>query len=807
MRNFYFYLLFLSLSFHSLSAQNPQQSLLKTLQEFHSIPKEVAYLHLNKTVLLQGEQLGFSAYLVKKSDLTPSKATSNLYVQVKNESGEVVKQKLLLVEEGVASNVIAIDTSFASGEYTITAFTNWMRNFEEQNYFTESFRVISSNLDHVQQKEEVGPDVQFLPESGHLLSNAINTVGVVVKDKSGYGLSNATLMINDGSKVINKISLNRFGIGRFTLIPEYGKKYSAVLFYQGKEIPVAFNTPIVSEGIILSAVQRNKELRLLVSTNAATSAKIKNQPYFLVVQNRGLVEAHELRFGDKENIPVILDLDYLESGINIFTLVDENRQPIAERLFFNYECLPVKGMKEPQIIAVKDSLQVKFSTQEPDSTRISVSILPQQTLSYNRNHSIVSYNLLQPYVKGTIEEGSWYFTDITEEKKYELDNLLLTQGWSSYNWESIFNFEEKLPYPFEEGVVLKGIMNTRDSRRNELKYMIHATENSNPMVLEIPSDKDAFIVDGFQPVEGEQLFISRVKNNDKLLPAGLSVQFYPSAIPFFRPGSNILPQRPLVSSAANNNFIAVRAFENPGEELREVLLETKIDRVRERERKLGAHSYGQVHVVKDNDIPLYHTLGGYLSSKGLGVSEGGGNFKVVHSLSALALFSDPNSEPDPEAPPAPILGSSDGGMAIFLDGVPIMDQNMFYQYPLASIDYIEINKTGMGNGFMGSKGSIKIYSSLQSRYSSRDRTRIQQFDIPLAYSSEKQYYVPKYENDNDSFFISYGVIDWIPSLSSEGGEELSFRIKKPEVDFQMIIEGFTADGTLIYDVKTVSAGE
>ena len=47
--------------------------------------------------------------------------------------------------------------------------------------------------------------------------------------------------------------------------------------------------------------------------------------------------------------------------------------------------------------------------------------------------------------------------------------------------------------------------------------------------------------------------------------------------------------------------------------------------------------------------------------------------------------------------------------------------------------------------------------------------------------------------------MGYGVIDWKPNLIATKSDNPEFKLLKPEVNYQMIIEGFTKDGKLISD--------
>lgn len=804
------FIFFVSIQF--LSGQTiRKEELHKNLKGHSSINKEVAYLHLNKSYLFQGEQLGFSAYIVNKRDLKPSVYTSNLYVQIKNSAEAVIHEELLLVENGLASGVINITSAFVPGDYTITAFTNWMRNFEEQNYFTEKIKVLATSYDNVASSIDAPGkiDVQFLPESGHLLNGIINTVGVVARGENGYGLSGATVLVRDSKdKTVGNITLNEVGIGKFTFIPDEDESYEAVATYGGKDYEIPMNTKIEKKGIILSSTRRGTNLDLMVHTIPTDLINLQGRKFVLIIQGRASIEAYSFMFEDKNTIPFHMDLDKMDPGMNIVTLFDQANRPVAERMFFNYHRLPIEGIREPTVVNQKDSLQFNVSFNEKTTRALSVSVLPKNSVSYKRNHNIHSYNLLQPYVRGVIENAGWYFKDISNRKKEELDNLLLTQGWSSYNWENIFQDKKPFEHKFERNFELKARLNKSKLASKDLRYMVHANSHSPILYLDVPKDNHEFILERFIPIEGEKVTMSRVKSNADLVPAEVYVQTSPNHIPDFRPKHESLIQKPQVSEVKGKFLLPAFEgdFTKDTEDLGEVLITARIDKVKERERELNNHSWGNVSVITETEVASFQTLANFLASKNLSVSEGAGTFSVSSFLSDVSSgFKNAGLTVEGESQPKPEEDASQG-IAIYLDDMLIMDKSMFYRYSLATIDYIEINKTGMGAGLMGSNGSIRIYSDFRMKKTdNRDRNRIQEIDIPLAYSSKKEYYTPEYDNTYDSFFQQYGVIDWKANLHSANGEDIKFTIKKPDVDYDIIVEGFTTDGTLIHEVRTFSA--
>ncbi|PTX45238.1 hypothetical protein C8P64_1230 [Christiangramia gaetbulicola] len=783
------------LSFHqSINAQDTSKEIQEKLIEFQSTPKETAYLHLNKSILLQGEQLGFSAYIINQQDLKPSLKTTNLYVQVKDSNDKVVKEKMLLVENGTASNTFDIDSTFSKGTYSITAFTNWMRNFDQQNFFTEKIQILESDSDYKEKKVDKLQklDAQFLPESGHLLNNVVNNLGIIIKDSLGYGLSKANVRIlNQDNKMVAYTRLNQLGIGKVSLIPDVSEQYTALINFKGREFSQKISTKIERRGVTINTNNQENELQVTLNTNLETQKSIEGTPFILTIQNPNKVIAYQIDFNNATSVLVPVPYKELNSGINIITLFNSDKKPLAERLIFNHKNLPIVELDKPIVQDRKDSIQLSLPTGKiADSTFLSVSILPEKTISDKRNHNIISYLMLQPHLKGTVENASWYFKDIDGTKKEALDNLLLTQGWSSYNWRNIFEGSRELNYGFENYIDLKA--NINNNRDKEQRFLIHASSTNAPTFVEVPEGKDAFIFEGIKPLEGENLFISRVKNNDKLTPAGLSVQFFPNHIEDFKhSGESLAPWSHLYSVKPDPVFFQFNDFGKGIEQLEEVLLETKVDPILVRERSLSKSAHSKVDVLSEEDKNMFQFLGNYLISQGFRVTESPLAFKVVSSLA--------------------IGGGGDGfsgtgsPVTIYLDGVPIFDTTMFYRYPLSTIDYIEINKSGMGEGFMGSAGTIKIHSDFDlSPDKVSTKNRIQKFEFPVAYAVQKEFYVPKYTNTNDEFFQQYGVIDWKSDLIAGIGENIAIEFAKPKVDFKLIIEGFTAGGDLINEVRSIS---
>ena len=188
-------------------AQQFQDSLITAFKAYTSSPRETTYAHLNKSIFIKGETLGFTAYVFDKKTKKPSLTTSNLYCVIEDQQKKIIQGKLIRVTEGKGHGLFNIDSLYTSGQYTFKAYTNWQKNFDEPNFFSETIEVIDDKTisinDDTKLKSKI--DAQFLPESGHAINDVSNVFGIVIKDGLGFGIPDIEGKILDNKK--NSIKL------------------------------------------------------------------------------------------------------------------------------------------------------------------------------------------------------------------------------------------------------------------------------------------------------------------------------------------------------------------------------------------------------------------------------------------------------------------------------------------------------------------------------------------------------------------------------------------------------------------------
>ena len=772
-------------SFFNVESQN-KDKVSDAYTNYTKLPREVAYAHLNKSLYLKDETIGFNVYVFDKSSKKHSDVTTNVYCSIEDSKGKVLNKALILSENGVANGSFLIDSTYASGSYTFKAYTNWMKNFDEQNFYLQDIKIINTDEDNNAPTTMEAPvlDAQFLPEGGHLVSNIKNVVGVVIKDDNGYGLKEAEGIIKDSNgELVTNFKTNQFGIGKFIFTPEEGKDYTAEITYN--EVTSKVNIkPAERAGLNLSLNNLGSKVALTIRANANTLQKIKGDKFKIIIHNGSLINSLDLSFTDTQEITKLINLSDLYSGINIITVFDEKNNPILERLFFNYEGITILNSEKVTTTKSLDSITVSipFKTiKSSDFHNLSVSVLPYGTSSYATDHNIVSYTYLQPYVKGYIENARYYFTAVDRKKKFELDNLLLTQGWSSYEWNSIFNYTPNIKFDFEKGITVNASVNKSKSNQ----FIMYPMVNSSTQTIEVPKKEKTFAIKGLLPVDDEKVVFGSIGKKQGVDKPNLYLQFTPSSIPTI---DNFVNTRPLRVKSIYDSKIEETVFKNSvsdAQELDEVVInaikeKSRIDKIQRRQ------TTGNIDVFDENARDRYIDFASYISNQG---------FNVTQSAISLGITTQRRNTLNGNRTPL-----------IYLDKMLLSDFTILLSLDMRNIDYIVIDKSGLGEGMRGSAGVIKIFTDPNLKFGNSTTADIsQESEIPLTFTSPKTFYAPLYSSYRSDFFNQYGVIEWIPNGQVDTNGNLTFKIVDKNIEqIKLFIEGTANKGGFISEEKVIT---
>ena len=794
--------IFILISSFSGFGQNKQPDLVSSYKTYTELPREVGYAQLNKTQYLKGEILGYTAYIFDKANHQPSKTATNVYCTLSDENDKIVKSEMILANNGVGSGSFQIDSLFTSGKYVFRAYTNWMQNFDEQNYNVQTIQILDSNIENIPQTEERNStiDAQFLPEGGHFVTDVTNSVGVIVKDTKGMGIPYISGKVVDSkNNTLTNFKTNGFGIGKFIFTPQSNEIYNVILDIEGsvEKFPIK---NIQKEGIALTMNDVDNKVALSFRANKSTLKQIKNQKFTLAIHNGEVLKIVDFTFGKSQEVVKVINYEDLTSGINIFTLFDENNNPILERLFFKYDEIELLSAGTLNTANTKDSLSITIPIANIDKrvfNNFSVSVLPEETKSYNPNNNIISGIYLQPYIKSSVEDVAYYFTDVTRKKKFELDNVLLTQGWSSYDWNTIFNHPPKTNYEYENGISFRANVN----KNSRSEYMLYATIINEMELFDLDEGDKDFGAVGLYPMDSEVLRFSSVKKNNHIERPNLYLQFSPSRIPDLNKVGDIPPliEKRGIDTYSGHNILRP-SWENM-EHLEEVVIQG--NKKLSREDQLTRTAFGKVKIIDDQTRKSYVYFADFIRSQG---------FKVFESMGELVIYN-----PRPVSfgqgatitSPGTLSGSTNTyiqgtPVIVYLNNIPLKNTDFLYKYSMDDIDYVTMDKSGTSEGGLGAAGVIKIFTDPLIAQSKMKRNVSQDINVPLTFSSPKKFYTPEYSSYDGPFFKDYGVIDWFPKLKVGSDGSLNFTILCPKIEnISIFIEGTANDGSLISQRKDI----
>ena len=129
---------------------------------------------------------------------------------------------------------------------------------------------------------------------------------------------------------------------------------------------------------------------------------------------------------------------------------------------------------------------------------------------------------------------------------------------------------------------------------------------------------------------------------------------------------------------------------------------------------------------------------------------------------------------------------------IYLNG-RIIDYEEILTIDMTMVDYIIVNKNGLGHGVRGGSGGvIEVHTNPKFKFpKDRNGSNYSRVISPVFFSSEKRYYAPMYLNTKSRFFINYGVVDWLPSNKINTKQSIVLNVASKDLKtMTLFVEGY-----------------
>ena len=293
----------------SVSSQSVTSLVDKLNQYQANWPEPHLMLWFNQDKYAPGDTVFFRAFyqLTPKPDQARQELVE---VALVNGAGAAILTSRFLVDEQQGQGQLVLPDTLHAGLYQVTAFTNWMRNFNKR----------TEQVLPVVREHEVLPvpsdRVKFRTESGHLVAGIPNTVYVnTEKRHTEFEIR------NEHQQLIHKLTTNAWGSAVFTITPTSGD------FFQWTGDTTRHPLPErVNQGVVIHSNQTATMLEIQVIRAGDT------RPLVFILSGNGRVYFSTEETGEK--IAVSIPKKQLGSGIIKLSVLTPDGQLMASRDFY-----------------------------------------------------------------------------------------------------------------------------------------------------------------------------------------------------------------------------------------------------------------------------------------------------------------------------------------------------------------------------------------------------------------------------------------------------------------------------------------
>ena len=456
----------------SLAFVSPQSGLLQKLESHltnwrTNYAPEKVYLHLDKPRYTPGQQVWFKGYVVDAASLQPSSRSNVLYVDLLDANNVAVERLTLKTVNGKANGDIILPANLPLGTYTLTAYTQWMRNFGEEHFFRTAINVIGEKTTQdspVKSAQKI--DLQFFPEGGDLVQGLQSRVAFKATKPDGTGIAVTGAVYDALKQKILDFKDAHQGMGAFVLQPQQGQRYVArVTFEDGSNgeytLPEAKTTGFVMS---LDETTDPNQLQLSVRSNAAG----RHSLVLTGISRDAVQHTEQFNLEAGQTFSKQIPKSAFPTGIARFNLATANGEPISERLVFidQQDNLDISLTSDKKTYAGRERVTMQVLALDkqgkPVSADFSLAITDDELVTPDlQGLNINAYLLLTSDLRGYVQNPGYYFESNDAERQKALSYLLMTQGWRRFSWQQMAKAEfPELKFSPETDLAVRGTILT-----------------------------------------------------------------------------------------------------------------------------------------------------------------------------------------------------------------------------------------------------------------------------------------------------------------------------------------------------------
>ncbi|MGB4292646.1 MAG: hypothetical protein WBJ37_07155, partial [Bacteroidales bacterium] len=343
-------------------------------------PWEDVYVATDRHEYIAGEDIWLKIFTIDRGTGLVTARSKIAYIELLNPWNRPVIQLRFGLNHGTGEGNIFLPDTLSPSNYTLRAYTGWMKNFLPENSFMQQINIYNPFKNTGFRKKiftshntDESLHMDFFPEGGNFVNNVPNHIVVRLTGRYDQGIQTmVTVKDNEGNQMAT-FNTGDYGYGSFVLTPVNGKSYYALAVNEKFNIPQA-----ADEGVTL-ITERQTEAEIELSVNASGSLFSSSGHYLILVHSRGKVSFKTEIQANESISKIVIPRNRLAAGINHITLFGKDPLPLAERLVynpFNFEstCEIETGNEYGR--REKVNIRLSCQGQEEKPAVISLSVIP-----------------------------------------------------------------------------------------------------------------------------------------------------------------------------------------------------------------------------------------------------------------------------------------------------------------------------------------------------------------------------------------------------------------------------------------------
>ena len=789
------------------------------IEQIEHYPQEKLHVSTDKDSYIAGDTIWLRAHCADAATHRPVAASRYVYVELRDDRGSLVRRIKLLSRDSVYSGYLPTQSLERFGDYSLTAYTLYMRNPGPEYFFKKPLTIWPYQESRRTQRNtsvrKVSDfDVSFFPEGGYLIDGYDCCVAFKALGDDGGSVEVTGVVKNDREEVVDTLRTLHGGMGCLRFTPHTGERYYAECTMEGGKTE-RFDLPASNNlACVLRVLQTERDFTVMVQSGRPLPKGLR-----LLVHCRG--NLCYFREWNDDLPSLIFERDKLPGGVLQILLLDKAGNALSERLVFNRgEELATTDVQIGGTLEQRTKVTLSVAATDPDggpaAGDFSIAVTDRAAVPSATSGSIYSTLLLTSELRGTIETPDWYFEGRDAARVAALDALLLTQGWRRYDVPAAVRGEYATPaYPLEVGQEIAGRINKGGlwNRRKKLdRYEMRMIVPRWHYSSQAPIDKEGrFALNGFD-FPDSTLFVLRPAAAKGLLP-----EAYVKVARDSFPEVGTLPRVP--AQEQKKPYIAQARYyiEQRGQtDMRNILIDTvyvthhkRLESTRP-EHRLASHTWTAEQIKEAGGAMLLDflaTLPGVVVFSG-SISYRGGAPKFM----VEGMMDDPSIGIESERPvllrrsQTGLLGIQDPN-AVFKYTDTYRNPPICFTYPLDWIKRIDLIE-GPEAAFLGHKDCSAIFSltlksgaELENSVSSAPSIYVA-VASPIGYQTPAEFYAPAYatEKARRSMVPDYRTtLYWNPTvkLDDTGQATVEFYTSDAPADYDISIEGVTQTGKIV----------